>query len=167
MILDAQNVYSGVYTLAGGNGTWAGQALTVGTTLSTNAIDHSPSLTPQGSNQNVQIGLGEPLALVLEVTVAPVTGNSETYTVNFLTDTAANLTTSPVTIASLSIPSTTVVNTKFALVIPPALTFKRFSGLQYILGVGTAAITVVAELLPVSFIQNHVDYQSGWVIQNS
>lgn len=169
MILDAQNIYSGVYTLSGGTGTWVGQALTNGTTLSTNVVDHSPSLTPAGTNQNVQIGLGEPMAIVLEVSVAPVsTAGTETYTVNLLTDTAANLTTSPVTLASLTIDKATLVNTKFVLMIPANLNFKRFSGLQYVLGGNAdAAISIIAEMLPSLAIQNHQDYNSGWTIQNS
>lgn len=169
MIFDINNLYSGSYTLtAGGGMTLAGQAFTNGTTLSTNCIDHNPAQTPFGKNQNVAAGLGEPQAVLLQVTVAPVstTGN-ETYTVNLLTDTASNLTTAPVTLASLTIARTTVVNTTFVLVLPPNLSFLRFSGLQLVTGGNSdAAISFFATLVPVRYLPGWEPYQSGWVIQN-
>ena len=171
MIQDVQNDYSGTRTLSGGTTTVAGQALTVGTTPSTNVIDHSPSLSAQGNHQNVQIGLGIGMAVVLEVTVAPVTGNSETYTANFFTSSVATDTTpgagTCVTLATLTISPTAAVGTQYVLMVPASLNFKRFSGVSYTLAVGTATISVLATLMPVKFIQNTINYESGWVIQNS
>jgi hypothetical protein len=168
MRIDYQNVYSGSYALSGGSGTWTGQALTAGTTLSTNVIDHNPSQTPFGTNQDIQIGPGEPMAIVLEVTAAPGHTGSETYTVNLLTDTASNLTTNNVTLASLTIPNTTAANTQFVLFVPASLNFHRYSGLQYVLadGGGSSSLNVVAFMLPAFAIQNAATYQTGWVIQN-
>ena len=172
MQLDLSNVYSGTYPLGGGvSGPLAGQAFTSGTTLSTNAIDHNPAQTPFGANQNVQAGLGEPQAIFVQVTVAPVatTGN-ETYTLNLLTDVNSNLTTSAVTLGTLTIPRTATVGTTYVTVIPPALNFERYSGLQLVTGGNAdAAISLFAALLPVNAIQNWAvsGYQSGFVIQNS
>lgn len=172
MQIDLNNVYSGTYPLGGGvSGPWAGQALTAGTTLSTNAIDHNPAQTPFGLNQNVQAGIGEPQAIVLEVINTVGHTGTETYTVNLLTDINANLTTTPLTLGTLTIPNTTVAGTYFVTVLPPTLTFLRYSGLQYVLvnGGGTATLNVAAYLVPVNFVQNWAagTYQSGFVLQNS
>ena len=169
-VLDVQNIYSGSVLLANGSSTWTGQALAAGTTLSTNVVDHNPSRDPFGNNQNVQAGLGEPIAVVLEVLVAPGdTSGGASYTVNLLTDVNANLVTTPRTLASLVIPNATVAGTFFVGVIPPTQNFERFSGLQYVLvnGTGAATLTVVAFLVPINFIQNWLPYESGWVIENS
>ena len=169
--IDIDNIYSGSYALSSGAGTWTPQAATTNaTSLSTNAVDHNPAGQPLSATpQNVQAGLGEPQAIVLIVTAQPGHASSETYTVNLLTDTNANLTTAPVTLASLTIARTTVANTAFVMVIPPTLTFLRYSGLQFVLsdGGGTSSLSVVAYLVPVSFIENLPYYQSGWTIENS
>ncbi len=167
MIQDVQNDYSGTRTLSGGSTTVAGQALTVGTTYSTNKINHSPSKTPQGNYQNVQIGLGEPMAVVLEVIVAPVTGGGETYTVDLLTDVDDTLTNAPVILATLTVSATAAVGTQYVLMVPASLNFKKFSGLKYTLVGAAASVSLFASMMPVAGIQNTINYESGWVIQNS
>ena len=169
MQFDINNLYSGSYPLSGGvSGPIAGQAFTNGTTLSTNCIDHNPAKTPFGVNQAVQAGLGEPQAVLLQVTVAPVaTTGDETYTVSLLTDSNSNMTTTVATLASLTIPRTATVNTTYVLVLPPNLSFQRFSALELVTGGNAdAAISFFATLMPVRGLQEWTPYQAGWVIQN-
>ncbi len=174
MMPDLLNVYSGTYPLAAGvSGPWAGQVLTTNTTTySTNAIDHSSANSgfPSNLNQNIQVGLGDPLAVWLEVTaIGGATGTTTTYNAHLVTDSASNLTTTPVVLASVNIPYNTVVGTIFMMVIPPSLNFLRYSGIKYILadGNGTSALSVVCFLIPVNMIQSWVTYVSGWTIENS
>ncbi len=174
MIFDINNVYSGSYPIGGYvSGPVAGQALTATTALSTNCIDHNPAQTPFGANQNVQAGLGEVQAVLLQVTVAPDdTSVTASYKCNLVTDTAAALNTASLTVlASLSIPPTAVVGSTYVLVLPPSLNFLRFSGIQYVVATGSgtpgvATISVFATLVPVRFLENWAPYQSGWTIQN-
>jgi hypothetical protein len=171
MRIDVNNFYSGTYPLsAGASGPITGQTLAAGTTLSTNCIDHNPAQTPFGKNQNVYAGLGEPQAVLLQITAAPGdTSSSASYTVNLVTDTVSALNSAALTtLASLTVPKTAVVGSTYVLVIPPSLNFLRFSGLQYVLanGSGTASLGVFATLLPVRGLEEWAPYQSGWVIQN-
>ena len=169
MIFDINNIYSGSYTLgANSSMTLAGQALTAGTTLSTGSINQSPSATPFGTDQVVQAGLGEPMAVLLQITAA--TAGSGAITVNLVTDNVYTLNSAALaTLASLPItnPATAVtpVGTTFVLVLPPNLNFLKFSGIQYVLA-GSAAMSVFATQVPVRFLPGWTPYQSGWVIQN-
>lgn len=168
MMPDMNNIYSGSYSVV--NQAWTPQAATTNaTSYSTGAIDHSPAGNPLAANQNIQVGLGNPLAVWLEVTAQPGHAAAETYTVSLLTDSNPNLTTTPTVLASLSIPNTTPAGTIFVLVIPPSLNFQRYSGLKFVLadGGGVSSLSVIAFLLPVNMIQNWVTYLSGWTIENS
>lgn len=171
MRIDVNNFYSGTYPIGSYlSGPITGQSLTTGTTLSTNCIDHNPAQTPFGKNQTVYAGLGEPQAVLLQITAAPGdTSGGASYTVNLVTDSVSGLNSSALTtLASLTVPKTAVVGSTFVLVIPPSLNFLRFSGLQYVLanGGGTATLGVFATLLPVRGLQEWAPYQNGWVIQN-
>ena len=107
--------------------------------------------------------------MVLLVETAPGdTSAGASYTVSLLTDTNPNLTTTPVTLATLVIPNATVAGTYFLLDLPNTLTFELYSGLKFVLvnGSGTATIGIVAWLQPRYSLQRDVYYQSGWVIEN-
>ena len=173
-IFDLQNVYEGTFSITGQ--AWTGTDVTTNTTsYSSNVIDHNPTITPAsgsgaGAAQNFSaFGVGEPISVILVVTAQPGHASAETYTVNLLTDTAANLTTAPVTVATLSIPRTTTAGTGFILPLPANTAFKRYSGLQYVLsnGGGTSALNVYAYMMATNSVPNTVNYQSGWQIQNS
>ena len=170
MMPDILNVYSGSYNVA--TQAWTAQnATTNATSYSTNAIDHSPANTgqPQNLNQNIQVGLGDPLAVWMEATPGGAEGTTSTNDVYLVTDTNPNLTTAPVVLAQVRVPYNAAANTIYAMVIPPTLNFLRYSGLKFILadGNGTSALAVVAFLIPVNMIQNWPNYVSGWVIENS
>ena len=171
MIFDINNLYSGTYPIGSGvSGPITGQSLTNGTALSTNCIDHNPAQTPFGTNQSVQAGIGEIMAVLLQITAAPGdTSSTASYKANLVTDSVSALNSSALTtLATLTIPKTAVVGSTYVLVIPPALNFLRFSGIQYVLanGSGTATLGVFATLMPAQFLENWTPYQSGWVIQN-
>ena len=172
--IDIQNIYSGSLSITAQ--AWTGDTITTNaTSYSTNVINHNPTITPASGNgagaaQNFStFGVGEPMSVVLVVTAQPGHAGTESYTVSLLTDTAANLTTAPVTLATLSIPSSTPANTGFILPLPANTAFLVYSGLKFVLanGTGTSSLNVYAYLAATNSIPNTVNYQSGWQIQNS
>jgi hypothetical protein len=125
MYMDAQQIYSDA------------QALTA-TANSTNVIDH-------GSDRN--IGLGEPLAVVVVVDVAlDGTTGDETYTVKLVTDDNAALSSATDVTPAYSLPRGSAIGTKFIIPVPPNTTMERYSGLTFTLGGTTPTGTVTAFL---------------------
>ncbi len=142
MILDAQNRYSNA------------QALTA-TAVSTDVIDH-------GSDRD--LGIGEPMALMINTTVAPDAGTGdETYvaTLQTATDEAFS---SPVTLATITIDRDDAVNRIYAAGVPADTTFLRFTRVNYTLGGTTPTVTLDAHLLPQSGIENFRDYPDNVTI---
>jgi len=126
MILDAQNQFSD------------SQALTA-TAASTNLID-------LGLDRN--IGLGEQLAVVVNVEVAADDTNSdETYSVAIEADDNASFS-SATSVASFSIARGTAAGTQFVQVLPMDLTTERYIRINYTLGGTTPSVTVSAHLVP-------------------
>ena len=170
MNIDIGGIYSGTFLPQGSSvDPFTPQAVVAGTSYSTPAVLHTQGFTPGGGQQNVQPGIGEPQSVVLLVETAPGdTSSGASYTVSLLTDTNPNLTTTPVTLATLVIPNATVAGTYFLLDLPNTLTFELYSGLKFVLvnGSGTATIGIVAWLQPRYSLQRDVYYQSGWVIEN-
>lgn len=132
MIVDAENTYS------------VGQTLTA-TGVSTNVIDH-------GSDRN--IGIGEPLAVVITVTAIDAASADETYTAQLQTDDNVGFS-SPTSVGgALTIPRTTAAGTRFVIPVPPDTATERFTRLNYTLGGTTPSITLTARLIPAKFVQN-------------
>lgn len=141
MYQDAQNTYS------------QAQALTV-TAVSTNAIDHS-------SDRNM--GVGEPLVVVVAVTVSAAGGGTLTVTIQADTTSAFG---APVTVATTAAlaAATLVAGYKFIIPVPPDLLWARWSRLNYVMATMTG-ITVTAFLTLASAVQNEVYYPAGTVVQ--
>jgi hypothetical protein len=129
------------------------QALTA-TADSTNVID-------LGIDQD--IGIGEPMALVVTVGVAAdSTTGDETYQFQLETDDNAAMTSSTVigdvTVAAANL----TVGDK--VVIPLGHSNERYLQARYVLGGTTPSVTVDAFLQPLSMVDGTVTYASGYSI---
>jgi len=122
---------------------------------STNVIDLS-------SDRN--IGMGEPLAVLLTIDVAPDDSDgNETYTAALQSDSDGAFGTA-VTLYSFSIPAGTPAGTMYALPVPPDDRTSRYLRLLYTLGGTSPSMTVTAALMPQSMIDKRAIYPSGFSI---
>lgn len=143
MIIDAHNQYS------------AAQALTA-TAVSTNIIDHS-------SDRN--LGIGEPLTVLITVGVAADGGNSdETYTAVLQTDDNSGFSSATQIGPTVTITRGTVAGTKYVIPLPPDTSLERYTRLSYTLGGTTPSVTLTAVLVPQSSVQTDVVYPDGFDI---
>lgn len=135
--VDAQNLYSDA------------QALTV-TAASTNIIDH-------GQDRN--LGVGEPLVVVVTVDVAAAGGG--TLTIAIQADDNSGFA-SPGTVATTAAIAAAALTAGALVVIPvpPDLATERFSRLNYTMATMTG-ITVTAYLTRANMVQNAIQYASG------
>jgi len=129
------------------------QALTA-TADSTNVIDLS---------NDRDIGIGEPMALVVTVGVAAdFTTGDETYQFQLETDDNAAMTSSTiigdVTVAAANLAAGDKV------VIPLGHSNERYLQVVYTLGGTTPSITVDAYLQPLSMVDGYVTYASGYSV---
>lgn len=140
MILDAQHIFSDE------------QALTA-TAVSTNVID-------LGVDRN--IGIGEPMAVVIVVDVAlDDTTGDETYVATLQSGSTATPTD---VIASVTLAAGAAAGTKYVLPIPADESADRYLRVNYTLGGTTPTGTVTAFLQPVKMIQNNVVYADAITI---
>ena len=172
---DVYEIYAGtqvdpVYPPNGTIPDWTPTVFAAGTDYAPGAILHSRGNIPLGATtgntangvQYVMPFVGEAQVLVLKVITA-ASGGATAITVNLLTDQNVNLTTTPVTLATLSIPYATGADTYFVLEITPNIAFEIYSGLQIVVPAGES-IGLAAFLAPkkaLDFIQNYI---SGWVV---
>jgi hypothetical protein len=130
------------------------QALTV-TAVSTNVIDLS---------LDRDIGIGEPMALVVTVGVAAdFTTTDETYQVTLQTATDAAFT-SPVTVVSSAAINGDELPAGAKIVLPIGHTNLEFLRVNYTLAGTTPTATVDAYLQPLNMIDGTVDYANGYTI---
>lgn len=130
------------------------QALTA-TAVSTNVIDLS---------EDRDIGIGEPMALVVTVGVAAdFTTGDETYQVTLQTATDAAFT-SPVTVVSSAAINGDELPAGAKVVLPIGFTNLEFLRVNYTLAGTTPTATVDAYLQPLSMIDGTVDYANGYTI---
>ena len=130
------------------------QALTA-TAASTNVID-------LGGDGNV--GIGEPMAVVVTVEVAADAANAdETYSVALQTDSVEGFG-SAVELGTAVITRGTVAGTKFVIGVPADERADRFLRLNYTLAGTTPSVTVSAFLIPQNMVQNFVKYADGFTI---
>lgn len=141
MYVDSQNLFSD------------SQALTA-TAASTNLID-------LGVDRD--IGVGEPLAVVLTVEVAAdaTTGN-ETYQVDVETDDNSSF--SSASVIARRIPTAAELALGTVMTIPLPNTNERYIRLNYTLGGTTPTVTLSAHLAPLSMVQNNRTYADGFSI---
>lgn len=139
--VDAQQLYSDAQAL-------------VATAASTNSIDHS---------QDRNLGIGEPLVVVVTVDVSPAGGG--TLTIALQTDDTSAFG-SPATVATTaalaaaSIPA----GTQIVLPVPPDVLSERHTRLNYTLATMTG-ITVTAFLQRASMVQNAQYYAAGVTVR--
>jgi len=144
MILDAQGQLS------------SAQALTDGETASTNLVD-------LGVDRNV--GIGEPLGVLINVTVAAKTSdNDETYQFDLMTDSAVGFGTEVDVLTRIIARGTLVAGFKFVLPVPPDTITDRYLRVSYTLGGTAGTITVDSHLMPMSMIQKEVVYPDNITI---
>jgi hypothetical protein len=133
MILDKLNQYADAQTLAASG-------------ASTNVIDH-------GSDRN--IGLGEPLALVITVTACVSNDGDETYAFVLQSDADEAFGSAGTVIPSQSI--TRGTTGRFIYYLPKDVTTERYTRLSWTLGGTTPSITYSAELVRA----DHADYHGA------
>jgi hypothetical protein len=128
------------------------QALTV-TAVSTNIIDH-------GADRN--IGIGEPLAVLLTVDVAAAGGGTLAIAVQS-DDNSAFSSPGTVTTTTAIAAAALTLGARIVIPIPPDTATERFMRLNYTL-VTMTGITVTAELTPMRFIPTgeNVFYANGF-----
>lgn len=142
MIIDAQNEFSD------------GQALT-STAASTNLID-------LGADRN--IGVGEPMGVLLLVDVAADDGNAdETYSVAVQTDDNSSFS-SATTIGTITITRGDAAGTKYVFALPKDTSMERYIRLNYTLGGTSPSVTVSAYLQPLNAIESYTAYADGFTI---
>jgi hypothetical protein len=133
MILDAQTTLSDFQALAASG-------------VSTNLIDFTKVRN---------LGVGEPLALVLTLDVAAdATDGNETYTAQLQTDTTAAFG-APVAVGPvITITRGDAAGKKYTILLPNDASFKQFVRLNYVLGGTTPSVTLTAEIVPAFDVQN-------------
>lgn len=133
---------------------------------STNVLDLGTFTNTDGNTQTGQLGDGEPMAVMVDVDVAPyAVSGDETYSLALTTDSNVNLTTSPVTLATLTIARTAALNSQFVLPVPPKTALKQYLGTILTLGGTNPAITLSQYLLPISMIQKYQSYLDNSTIK--
>lgn len=144
------------------DGTWAPTA--TGDNISTNVHDTGPltGIGTGGSNTGVDLGQTENLWLVVTVKTAVTSGGAATVDFRLRTDSAANLTTSPVdVVASGAIAKATLVAGYQVILKCPSTTYKRYIGVNA--NIGTAVLTAGAfHCALVTDIQKNTKYASGF-----
>jgi len=135
MLLDSQNLFSDA------------QAFTA-SAASTNLID---------LGSEVELGIGEPMAVVITVDVAADgTTTDETYAFAVQADSTAAFS-SAATVVSRTIGyAALTAYSQHVIPIPPDTSMERFVRLYATLGGTTPTITLTAALMPMSMIQNNV-----------
>jgi len=142
MYIDAQHLFSN------------SQALTA-TANSTNLID-------LGGDHNV--GIGEPMAVVISVEVALDDSDAdETYVFTVQTDDNSSFS-SAATIATKTATRGDAAGTKYVLPIPADTSAEQYLRVVYTLGGTSPSGTVSAFLIPQSMINNYVSYADGFTI---
>jgi len=133
------------------------QALSA-TGVSTNTIDLG---NPSVKNR---VGSGTPMALVVTNDVAAdFTTTDETYTVQLISSASANLST-PTVLDQVAITTAAqrAVGAQLVILIPKGQPIQRYLGVNYVLGGTTPTITVTAEIIPASMVQDQTIYQKGY-----
>jgi hypothetical protein len=142
MYIDRQNKFS------------IAQALTA-TAVSTDVID-------LGADRN--IGIGEPMAVVLNVDVA-AGGTSPTLVFAIQADDNVGFSSAATIASSATLTGAQLVaGAQFVLPVPPDLTTERFIRVNYTVGGTSPTVTVSCQLQPMNMIQNYVSYPDGFTI---
>lgn len=142
----------------------AAQALT-GTAVSTNIIDLAGTAPgPGGGATERRIGTGEPMAIVVFVTVA-AGGTTPTLQVVLQSDDNSAFS-SPATVASSEVfaAAQLTAGAKLVLPIPPGKATEKFIRLNYVMTGTSPTVTVTAYLVPMSDLQQEQTYPKNFTI---
>ncbi|HEX7828645.1 MAG TPA: hypothetical protein VF787_03280 [Thermoanaerobaculia bacterium] len=131
-------------------------ALTVGTAVSTNAYDLGADAVASATRRDPTIG--QPIATVLSVGVAAVTSGGETYEFDAIQADDAALTVNKEILAKYAFTNaqSAAILVAGAIVVfpwPTGTITRRYIGMQAVLAVGTAAVTVTAWIAPQHMVQ--------------
>ena len=135
-----------------------GQAFTA-TAYTTNTIDLG-DVTPKR-----EVGNGEPMALVFSVGVAAdITTGDETYEFQLVQSANANLSSHDVMLSRVVAAALLTVGAKIVIPIAKGSITKRYLGGRMVLGGTTPTITVDADVVPLSMVEEYKAYADGFVI---
>lgn len=134
------------------------QALTA-TAVSTNTIDLG-NVTPKRD-----IGNGEPLGLMVSVGVAAdFTTGDETYEFQFIQSANADLSSQDILGRVAVVAGSLTAGARVVIPIPKGSVTKRYIGARYVLAGTTPTVTVDADILPLSMIEEYKAYADAITI---
>jgi hypothetical protein len=129
------------------------------------------TLTSSGASTNLldftqdrNIGIGEPMAVVITVTAIDATSADETYTVAVQADDNSGFSSAGTVVPAVTILRSVAVPHQAVIPIPPNLDTERYMRLSWTLGGTTPSITYTADLVPQSMIQNYFAYPDAFVV---
>jgi hypothetical protein len=135
------------------------QALTA-TAASTNLIDHGPL----EGDQSIAMNVGEPMVVVLQLTVAADDGNAdETYVADLETDDNTGFS-SATTLGTVTITRGDAAGTRYYIHAPYDTNWERYTRVNYTLGGTTPSVTLDAWLTPARALQNDEYYNNSSTI---
>lgn len=142
----------------------AAQALT-GTAVSTNVIDIAGIAPgPGGGATERRIGTGEPLAVVVFITVA-AGGTTPTLQIDLQSDDNVGFASPAIVATSGSLAAAVLTaGAKIVIPIPPGKATEKFLRLNYTVGGTSPTVTVTAYLVPMSDLQQEQTYPKNFLI---
>lgn len=147
MLIDNNLTFSGSWSA----GTWTAQDVKGnGTTVvSTNVLDTNPSGTGAGANQPIDLGAGEPLYIVSDVTVAAAGGTS--VEIQYVEADDTGLSTNATVLASSgAIPVASLpIGAQVVIAVPRASQYatRRYVGIKYVNVGNNTAISVITNMV--------------------
>lgn len=127
--------------------------------VSTNTIDLG------ASSPSREIGTGEPLVVLITVDVAAdITTGDETYAFEVIQSANANLSSPTVVNRRVLTAAQLAAGAIFAMPIPPGTPSARYLGMNYDVGGTTPTMTVTAQVVPQSFVDQIKPYAKNYVV---
>lgn len=128
------------------------------------ATGNAPKTLDHGNDRN--IGIGEPLAMLLAVKSADGGNSDETYTADLQTSSTSDFSSDVVSLGTVEIPRDTT-NTSFVHFIPKDFRSKRHMRLRFTLAGTSPSLEYDAHVLPANMIDAWTSYPAGYTIQRS
>lgn len=148
MILDKTNEFS------------VDQVITA-TAISTNVID----LNPHGTNDDIDIGAGEPVWLVVQMDETATAAGAATVTVSLESSAASGLTSSRVHFSTIALAlADMTAGAEVARVRLPGGDYLRYLGVRYTVATGPLTAGKFSAFI-VKDAQSRKTYKSGWEVQ--
>lgn len=147
------------------------------TAISTNVIDtlltqypfligeaNLTAATNTGTDYTKDIGIGEPLWLVLQCDVTATAGGAATNTITFESSDAAALTSPTVHATTVAFSIAQMVGgTTLTALMPPSGLYKQFLGVRYTIATGPLTAGSFSAFMSRN-LQRNVIYPSAWII---